>query len=345
MHKIVYTLLVLIYPVLIFADIAHIGAYVIDSVSQKPVPGIKVSASFSNDNGWRAWIESAPIYHDDQFTDENGYCELKGKTNIGICGCYVRCQSGGYYAGRGRDFKFEEKTLFGTWQPDNLVATIRLDRVENPIPLWVKRVGSIDRIVSAAGHWNGTNMIFRYDFVKSDYLPPDGKGEMADMVVESFLSNFVVTNVYRTTKTFYDITNKISFPGIGNGVVPIVARAGDGIRLRIAHANNYERDAVVKCGIQKVVDGPNVFGKYYSESNTERCYSFRIRSKYDAGGNLVGAYYGKIYGDFQIVGTLENGCKAEFLYYLNLTSLDRNLEWDMKTNLCPNPGILKVMEP
>ena len=27
-----------------------------------------------------------------------------------------------------------------------------------------------------------------------------------------------------------------------------------------------------------------------------------------------------------------------FLYYLNPAPNDRNLEWDMKNNLCPNPG-------
>ena len=27
-----------------------------------------------------------------------------------------------------------------------------------------------------------------------------------------------------------------------------------------------------------------------------------------------------------------------FLYYLSPTPDDRNLEWDMKNNLCPNPG-------
>jgi len=31
---------------------------------------------------------------------------------------------------------------------------------------------------------------------------------------------------------------------------------------------------------------------------------------------------------------------VEFLYYLNPTPLDRNLEWDMKNNLCPNPGMV-----
>lgn len=29
-----------------------------------------------------------------------------------------------------------------------------------------------------------------------------------------------------------------------------------------------------------------------------------------------------------------------FLYYLNPTPLDRNLEWDMKTNLCLEPGVI-----
>ena len=34
-----------------------------------------------------------------------------------------------------------------------------------------------------------------------------------------------------------------------------------------------------------------------------------------------------------------------FMYYLNLKPLDRNLEWDMKTNLCPNPGFLGQKQP
>jgi hypothetical protein len=36
---------------------------------------------------------------------------------------------------------------------------------------------------------------------------------------------------------------------------------------------------------------------------------------------------------------------VRFLYYLNLTPLDKNLEWDMKTNLCPDPGWLNDRLP
>ena len=36
---------------------------------------------------------------------------------------------------------------------------------------------------------------------------------------------------------------------------------------------------------------------------------------------------------------------VRFLYYLNPAPLDRNLEWDMKTNLCPNPGLVNKPRP
>jgi len=34
-----------------------------------------------------------------------------------------------------------------------------------------------------------------------------------------------------------------------------------------------------------------------------------------------------------------------FLYYLNSTQPDRNLEWDMKNNLCPKPGKIGQPQP
>ena len=37
--------------------------------------------------------------------------------------------------------------------------------------------------------------------------------------------------------------------------------------------------------------------------------------------------------------------EIKFLYYLNPKSLDRNLEWDMKTNLCTDPGCLFRLDP
>ncbi len=91
---------------------------------------------------------------------------------------------------------------------------------------------------------------------------------------------------------------------------------------------------------------PNVCNEAYGESDPDRCYYFRIRSRYDERGKPVSFHYGKIYGDFKVGCWLREGsCSVEFLYYLNPTPLDRNLEWDMRNNLYPNPGSLDERRP
>ena len=72
----------------------------------------------------------------------------------------------------------------------------------------------------------------------------------------------------------------------------------------------------------------------------------RIRSRYDESGKLAEAYYGKIYGDFDFDYNEDLGLtKVRFLYYLNLTSLDKNLEWGRKNNLCANPERMVPKKP
>ena len=65
-----------------YGDLAKIEVVGVDVENNRPVEGIEVVASFSNDNGWKAWTESAPINHDRKLTDYHGRCYLSGKTNI-----------------------------------------------------------------------------------------------------------------------------------------------------------------------------------------------------------------------------------------------------------------------
>ena len=327
------------------ADTARIAAKIIDDETGRPVEGVSVIGSFRDDIGWRAWTESVKPDLDCQMSDREGLCRMSGRTNCGDASFWVKSVPDGYYKAGGHCYRFKEKNLLGIWQPDNLVATIRLQRVEHPIPLFVKRVGDhINR--SKVGYVDGTNTLFKYDLVVGDYLPPDGRGEVADLVVESRLTSLFSTNIYRQTMFFYDFTNTMSFPGEGNGVVPSMTRATDGIRLRVAPEEGYERAAVSRCGNRMKVMPPNIWDDVYTECNPNRCHYFRIRSRYDESGNLVGGYYGKIYGDFEIGCRLRyGGCSVEFLYYLNPAPLDRNLEWDRKTNLCPDPGNLGMRRP
>ena len=327
------------------ADTAHISAYVIDEITHAPIPSIKVSASFSNDNGWKAWTESAPIYHDTQETDVNGFCTLKGKTNIGRAGCGVDKQGEKYYGAGGRGFHFTKKNIFGVWQPDNLVATIRLQRVEHPIPLFVKNV----RPKVASGTFDGTNAVLRYDLVLGDWLPPEGKGECADLEIRTRLTIDEVLQVGKYKdwkKTFFTFSNTVRFPGEGNGCRAEMTSPTAGIKLRNAPEAGYGKTIVNRFGVKRKIVGPNVNEAEYSDSNPNRCYYFRIRSRFDDKGNLVEAYYGKVYGDFNFHGRWDLGFRGvDFLYYLNPKSLDRNLEWDMKTNLCPTAGKHESQQP
>ena len=327
------------------ADTARIAARIIDDETGRPVEGVSVIGSFRDDIGWRAWTESVRPDLDRQISDGEGLCRMSGRTNCGDASFWVKSVPAGYYKAGGHCSRFKEKNLLDVWQPDNLVVTIRLQRVEHPIPLFVKRVGDhINR--SKVGYGDGTNTLFKYDLVAGDYLPPDGHGEVADLVVESRLTNLSSTNLYLQTMVFYDFTNAMSFPGEGNGVISSMTRATDGIRLRIAPETGYQTSRVAHCGKRKKSVPPNVRRERYSDADPNRCYYFRIRSKYDESGNLVGGYYGKIYGDFEIGCRLRyGGCSVEFLYYLNPTPLDRNLEWDMKTNLCPDPGNIGMRRP
>lgn len=78
-------------------------------------------------------------------------------------------------------------------------------------------------------------------------------------------------------------------------------------------------------------------------SKENRHFCFRIRTKKNEKGEIVEAYYGKIYGDIGTVADKKNLYGVTFLYYLNLNTNDRNLEWDRKNNLCPNSGNVEIM--
>ena len=64
----------------------------------------------------------------------------------------------------------------------------------------------------------------------------------------------------------------------------------------------------------------------------ERGYFFRVRTA-EENGRIISANYGKITGDIGIDPRDAKNCTVTFTYYLNPTSLDRNMECDPKRNL------------
>ena len=68
-------------------------------------------------------------------------CRLSGKTNCGKSSIWIDSAPVGYYgASQGGRLSYSAKSLFGTWQPEDVVVTVALQRVENPIPLYVRYV-------------------------------------------------------------------------------------------------------------------------------------------------------------------------------------------------------------
>ena len=327
-----------------FADKAYIKARVLDGYSEVPIQGAEVKAWFKVDIGWRAWSEPTPIRTDVKITDARGICCLEGKTNVGHISCEVRNPPIGYYGAYGGDYSFKKKNLFGVWQPDNLVVTIKLQRVENPIPLFVKQIFSRASDSVSSNYFDIGKGKMQFDMTKGSFLPPIGKGEYADIVFTRLeRENLGIGTTFRgsITAPAYKDSISIRFTGEDNGLVEVPSEKTAGIKIRTAPESGYTPDYLVTKGRDKNV-------KYFSSSRPGRNFAFRIRTRKDKDGKIVSAYYGKIYGDIEIKKpyTVEVSVAApSFMYYFNPTPLDRNLEWDMKTNLCPNPGSLSQKQP
>ena len=336
------------------SDTVKIGSVVLDDLTTEPIPDVEVCFSFKEDIGWRAWTESSKREKMFRKTDLNGYCTASGVSNCGQGGCYVKNPPEGYYhPALGWKNIYTTKDAFGVWQPDNLVATIRLQRVEHPIPLFVKRVELRDN-KNGIGGFDGTNSVLRFDLMKGEWLPPYGNGEVSDIEIGSSVK-ITGTGKYRkaypefgwTSMNFYELVSRISVSD-ADRIMTFVGEPNAGLKIRIAHEDLFGCSVTRSRGERQVFEknGKDWHTENFNDLDPNRCYTFRIRSRRDEDGKLVEAYYGKIYGDFEFEGDDKKGLiGVKFLYYLNPKSLDRNLEWDMKNNLCPNPGNLNQRFP
>ena len=331
------TLFTLLGSLLPTPQMAKVTALVVDEISGKPIEGAQVSGVFEIACAPWERVKGSPSPNvDRKRTDKGGRCELMGKTNNGEVSCLLR---GGidshYWVMQGGGYTFKSKNLFGVWQPDNVVVTIKLQRVEHPIPLWVKDVSdSLFDTCREDLFAKGKGRI-EFDFLVGDWLPPVGKGKVADVEFVRLPhvdlgegdADGIKGKAYRDSMS-------VKFLGTDNGLVEMRPDPAQALKIRTAPENGYNSEYLCWKGVGRRLQRETNYKR-------DRCFCFRIRTRRDEKGNVVEAYYGKIYGDFKIA------CKSNpyvpvaavwMRYYLNPTSLDRNLEWDRKTNLCPNPG-------
>ena len=163
------------------ADNARFRVSVVDSSTGAPIAGVVVRGTFTDK--YVRW-ENTREYHDyDVVSGRDGVCHFKGRTNCGCAGFRIGLSTGKpwvdipfvgqYYRTPWVDIPFAERDVmpFSWWQPDNLVITVCLQRVEHPVPLFVKRV-RLRNGNRGIGGFDGTNSVIRFDMIKGDWLPP-----------------------------------------------------------------------------------------------------------------------------------------------------------------------------
>lgn len=313
-----------------FGDTVKFAVKVLDEQTGLPVSGVKVSAGFTTDRGLLARDRYTCEFKQYE-TDADGLIAARGTSNCGEAGWAVDCADGYYYPVHGNGApRFHGKNRFGVWQPDDLVVTIKLQRVEHPIPLWVKR--ELLNVKQEIANINGGK--FSYDLMMGEWLPPFGKGKFADMEFTRIPHQDFgeVVGVAGVKGHFYRDAVSVKFVGADNGLVECKPPSGSCLKIRTAPEDGYKPD--YECWRGKGSDL-----KYEMSYDEKRCFSFRIRTRRNDKGEIVEAYYGKIYSDIKIYTGYDHGIHGVlFAYYFNPASLDRNLEWDRVNNLCPNPG-------
>ena len=314
----------------VFAGRASFSVLVLDSETDQPIKGIKIEGSFLNYS--KSWGVAAKDNDVDAYTDANGMARLSGNTESGKGGFRIY-DNEGYYNAEWREIRFAEQSLLrlGAWLPSGIVSTARLDRVVNPVPLIVRHA-EIPLGKTSEGRPLPTQTPISYDLFGGDWLPPYGNGEFPDIkftisrtdlgIEPCKVPGGIMTNEYYR----YDVD--IKFLGDGNGLIEMMPANKSQLKIRNVPVEGYQSGRMCWRGYLAK-------GVHKDNYDRDRCYAFRTRTELDDEGNIKNAHYGKIYGDFRICESREKVVDIDFLYYLNPTPNDRNLEWDRKHNLCP----------
>lgn len=279
-----------------------------------PVPNIKVgAATFFK---WKLGEGFGQDIHQQYSatTDADGIAVIRAESKRGDFGYSAR-DTPGFYRDYGNQFKLKE-VKDGRWEPWNPVIDVILKPILKPIPLYARKVGDGRPFEIPELHKS-----FGFDLEVGDWVAPHGKGRLPDLIFT--LKELVPFTA--GTKPF-DYVLSVTFPNEGDGIQSVFAIPHRGSDLRLPR-NAPEGGYAPKLEKQMAIFAEGKPMKY--DTREDQNYFFRVRTILDEQGRVKSALYGKIAGDIKFgVNRV-----LRFNYYLNPTSLDRNLEFDPKRNL------------
>ncbi len=291
----------------------------------KPIPGAAVSVSYSVLPGLLGGRDD--IKNIEGMTDSNGVfaaTHVDSSFEIG-----VEVQKERFYRSRGLhelafSGQFDSQKVALSRNPD---VTIVLKKIIRQVPMFVNRVDLAHRKKPSMDKPIG------FDFTIGDFVAPYGKGTNAQLFFtwhDDYEASEHSNYFGERTSRGYDGKMIISFPNPGDGIIefdrPAIDRwsgfdVGSDLRSpQLAPLDGYQA--------QLIKTNRFNFGKLRNVNDYDHLhknYLFRVNTALDEKGNIKGAQYGKIYGDFEEVITT----------YLNAEPNSRELEYDMQHNLGP----------
>ena len=315
-----------------WTDELSFKAIVVDADTQSPISNVTIIAGFRHST----LLWDNPSKYDDKVgvTAADGTARFHGKTNCGIVICTVNDSIGYYdsqpvylYGDKGR-CEGVTVSMIRLFVPEKWIVTndvrIAMRKIGNPIPLrtkWVKRW-------NADGLYPAGMDTVAYDLMQGDWLPPLGKGEHADIELVHRRTERGEGRLDERDKPqrIWRDEVEIRFTGEGNGLVGYVSDPSETLRIRTAPETGFRPQHLVWADMDTKL-------KRHSSEDRNRSFAFRIRTRRNERGEIVGAFYGKIYRNPKLLGGGGYPLNGfEMAYYLNPTPLDRNLEWDRRNN-------------
>jgi len=214
-----------------------------------------------------------------------------------------------------KEYKFK-KTKGIIWQPWDSTIELVLRKEKNPIPLYAKHYLNLDIPAS--------NKDVGYDLFVGDWCEPYGKGKINDIYISYDYEVSGISN--------FKWQLQISTISSNDGVVCIEPIKGSNSVFKLPYlaptkthySPRYTQSITVSKGKRHYTEPVPVSNNIF----------FRIRSNIDNSGNVTNCFYGKI-TDIESALARDHGI-ITFTYYLNPTPNDRNLEFNIESNLFKN---------